>query len=79
MEPSSGGQQLIVAKVYKWLNGASPYSQYCGGIRKPMCVYYGRRLSSPSVQLAVHTLRLFYAATILIIWTGSIEPFVYFS
>ena len=25
--------------VYKWFNGASPYSQYCGGIRKPMCVY----------------------------------------
>jgi len=22
------------AKVYKWFNGASPYSQYCGGIRK---------------------------------------------
>ena len=47
MEPSSGGQQLILAKVYKWFNGASPYSQYCGGIRKPMCVYcwlYGRRL-----------------------------------
>jgi plastocyanin domain-containing protein len=39
MEPSSGGQQLIIAKVYKWFNGASPYSQYCGGIRKPMCVY----------------------------------------
>ena len=39
MEPSSGGQQLILAKVYKWFNGASPYSQYCGGIRKPMCVY----------------------------------------
>ena len=34
MEPSSGGQQLILAKVYKWFNGASPYSQYCGGIRK---------------------------------------------
>ena len=29
MEPSSGGQQLILAKVYKWFNGASPYSQ-CG-------------------------------------------------
>ena len=28
------GQQLILAKVYKWFNGASPYSQYCGGIRK---------------------------------------------
>ena len=39
MEPSSGGQQLILAKVYKWFNGASPYSHYCGGIRKPMCVY----------------------------------------
>ena len=39
MEPSSGGQQLILAKVYKWFNGANPYSQYCGGIRKPMCVY----------------------------------------
>ena len=39
MEPSSGGQQLILAKVYKWFNGASQYSQYCGGIRKPMCVY----------------------------------------
>ena len=38
MEPSSGGQQLILAKVYKWFNGASPYSQYCGGIRTPMCV-----------------------------------------
>ena len=38
MEPSAGGQQLILAKVYKWFNGASPYSQYCGGIRKPMCV-----------------------------------------
>ena len=38
MEPSSGGQQLILAKVYKWFNGVSPYSQYCGGIRKPMCV-----------------------------------------
>ena len=34
MEPSSGGQQLILAKVYKWFNGASPYSQYCGSIRK---------------------------------------------
>ena len=34
MEPSSGGQQLILAKVYKWFNGASPYSQYCGGIRE---------------------------------------------
>jgi hypothetical protein len=34
MEPSSGGQQLIPAKVYKWFSGASPYSQYCGGIRK---------------------------------------------
>ena len=33
------GQQLILAKVYKWFNGASLYSQYCGGIRKPMCVY----------------------------------------
>jgi hypothetical protein len=22
------------AKVYTWFNGASPYSQYCGGIRK---------------------------------------------
>ena len=33
-EPSSGGQQLILAKVYKWFNGAIPYSQYCGGIRK---------------------------------------------
>ena len=30
MEPSSGGHQLILAKVYKWFNGASPYSQYCG-------------------------------------------------
>ena len=30
MEPSSEGQQLILAKVYKWFNGASPYSQ-CGG------------------------------------------------
>ena len=39
MEPSSGGQQLILAKVYKWFNGASPYSQYYGGIRKPICVY----------------------------------------
>ena len=39
MDPSSGGQQLILAKVYKWFNGASPYSQCCGGIRKPMCVY----------------------------------------
>ena len=28
------GQQLILAKVYKWFNGASPYSQYCGGIEK---------------------------------------------
>ena len=27
MEPSSGRQQLILAKVYKWFNGASPYSQ----------------------------------------------------
>ena len=47
MEPSSGGQHLILAKVYIWFNGASPYSQYCGGIGKPMCVYcqlYGRRL-----------------------------------
>ena len=26
LEPSSGGQQLILAKVYKWFNGASPYS-----------------------------------------------------
>jgi hypothetical protein len=34
MEPSSGGQQLILAKEYKWFNGASPYSHYCGGIRK---------------------------------------------
>ena len=34
MEPSSGGQQLILAKVYKWFNGASPYSQYCGSIGK---------------------------------------------
>ena len=34
MELSSVGQQLILAKVYKWFNGASPYSQYCGGIRK---------------------------------------------
>ena len=25
MEPSSGGQQLILAKVYKWFNAASPY------------------------------------------------------
>ena len=33
------GSALILAKVYKWFNGASPYSQYCGGIRKPMCVY----------------------------------------
>ena len=32
MEPSSGDQQLILGKVYKWFNGASPYSQYCGGI-----------------------------------------------
>jgi len=39
MEPSSGGQHLILAKVYKWFNGASPYNQYCGGIRKPMCAY----------------------------------------
>ena len=39
MEPSSGGQQMILAKVYKWFNGASLNSQYCGGIRKPMCVY----------------------------------------
>ena len=39
MEPSSGGQHLILAKVYMCFNGASPYSQYCGGIRKPMCVY----------------------------------------
>jgi hypothetical protein len=34
MEPSSGGQQLILAEVHKWFNGGSPYSQYCGGIRK---------------------------------------------
>ena len=40
MEPSSGGQQLILAKVYKWFNGASPYSQYCGGIRKLQCKTY---------------------------------------
>ena len=41
MEPSSGGQHLILAKVYTyiWFNRASPYGQYCGGIRKPMCVY----------------------------------------
>ena len=39
MEPSSEVQQLILAKVYKWFEGVSPYSQYCGGIRKPMCVY----------------------------------------
>ena len=39
MEPSSAGQQLILAKVYKWFIGASLYSQYCGGIRNPMCVY----------------------------------------
>ena len=32
MEPSSGGQQLILAKVYKWFNEGSPNSQYCGGI-----------------------------------------------
>ena len=32
MEPSSGSQQLILAKVYKWFNGAGPYSQYCGGV-----------------------------------------------
>ena len=51
MEPSSGGQHLILAKVYIWFNGASLYSQYCGG----------------------------YAATILTIWTSSIEPYVYFS
>ena len=25
------GQQ---AKVYKWFNGASPYSQYCDGLRR---------------------------------------------
>jgi hypothetical protein len=25
MEPSSGSHQLILAKVYKWFNGASPY------------------------------------------------------
>ena len=68
MEPSSGGQQLILAKIYKWFNGASPYSQYCGGIRKPM-----------RVLLAVHTHRLSNAATILTIWTSSIQPFVYFS
>ena len=42
MEPSSGGQQLILAKVYKWFNGTRPYSQYCGGIRKPMCVCTAR-------------------------------------
>ena len=34
MEPSSWGQQLILAKIYKLFNGVSPYSQYCGGIRK---------------------------------------------
>ena len=34
MEPSSGGQQLILAKVYLWFNGASPHRQYFGGIRK---------------------------------------------
>ena len=39
MEPSSGGQQLILATLYKRFNGASQYSQYCGGIRKPMCAY----------------------------------------
>ena len=33
-EPSSGGHHLILAKVYIWFNGASPYSQYCGGIRE---------------------------------------------
>jgi len=33
-EPSSGGQHLILTKVYIWFNGASQYSQYCGGIRK---------------------------------------------
>ena len=61
MEPSSEGQQLILAKVYKWFNGAGPYSQYCGGIRKPMCVCTARctegdcRRESPSVYLAVHT------------------------
>ena len=42
MEPSSGGEQLILAKVYIWFNGASPYSQCCGGIWPPvdgsMCV-----------------------------------------
>ena len=29
-----GGQHLILAKVYIWFNGANPYCQYCGGIRK---------------------------------------------
>ena len=33
-EPSSGGNHLILAKVYIWFNGASPYSQYYGGIRE---------------------------------------------
>jgi len=26
-EPSSAGQNLILAKVYTWFNGACPYSQ----------------------------------------------------
>jgi hypothetical protein len=85
MEPSSGGQQLILAKVYKWFKGAIPYIQYCGVIRKPMCVCTARYTEgdslrqSPSVHLAVHTHRLSYAATILTTRTISIEPFVHFS
>jgi len=69
---------LNLAKVYKWFNGASPYSQYCGGIIKAMCVCVCT-VSCAKAQLAVHTHRLSYAATILTIWTSSIEPFVYFS
>ena len=38
-----------------------------------------KETESPSVQLAVHTHRLSFAATILTIWTSSIEPFAYFS
>ena len=34
MEPSSGGQHPILAKVYIWFNETSPYSQYCGGVRR---------------------------------------------
>ena len=62
------GQQLILAKVYKWFNGAN------------VCVLLAVRKEtpSPSVRLALQTHRLSYAATILTIWTSSVHARIKF-